>query len=271
MYGGGECTSIYTCTLPKTSHIDQILESIFDPTIKLHPWYRANLSIHSGPAKPQNGKVPFGPPTDGLPRNTITLQTLAGFPDLLRAPRANLLEIESLYYCACLDSEEVMARQATFSDLASSSPDPSATALARKMKPLLQVARSLLLGICITCNAVLSVLDPSDFSLTADSVRFCCDAVSLAREASSSRPLGASHIPLCLVAAYMAAEEEATRDDLLELLVDYEGDFGNAHWVEIGTRLRAAYIAARLKASSGVAVAVEESDSSGDAGICTVQ
>lgn len=247
------------------------MESVFDPTIRLHPWYRTNLAFHPGPAKPQDGKTAFGPahPASGLPRDTISIETLAGFPDLVRAPREHVLEIESLYFRACLDSEAVMAREATLSESASSGQDPSETALTNQLRSRLQVARSLLLSICLTCNAILSVLDPSDFSLAPDRARFCLDAVSLAHEASSARPLGASHVPLCLVAAYMAAEEEAARDDLLELLVDYEGDFGNAHWVAVGIRLRKTYSAAKAKASMGDVVAGE--DSGEEIGSCAVQ
>lgn len=174
---------------------------------------------------------------------------MARIPELINAPRTNFLEIQNLYLRACLDTEEVVKRQAMLTALVSAGkigPTPPATiASVKKMLPLCQIARSMLLSIAIVCNAILTALDPTDYSLVTDCARFCDDAIELADEVSCYRPLGASHVPLCLIGAYMAVADAQRQEALRELLVEYGKDFPSASWLEVAVGARKAYEDAR--------------------------
>lgn len=186
---------------------------------------------------------------DGLAQNSITIESLARIPDLVHSPRENFLEIQMLYLRACLDTEEVVKRQADLIALVSTkedgSPTPTSIAEAERIIPFCQIARSMLLSIAIVCNAILAALDPWDLSLVTDCARFCDDAISLAHEVSCFRPLGASHVPLCLIGAYMTVVDPEKQEALYQLLVEYGSDFCSANWLELAVNARQTYANAR--------------------------
>ncbi|KAM0716155.1 hypothetical protein Q7P37_008669 [Cladosporium fusiforme] len=230
-----------------------VIEAIFDPTVKLHPWYRENVVSNSGFGKPRKDDETMSegiatcerPPSDGLAQNSITIESLARIPELVHSPRTNYLEIQMLYLRACLDSEEVVQRQATFAEtisaLDSTSTPPAKLALAEKMIPLCQIARGMLLSIAIVCNAILAALDPTDFSLATDCARFCDDAIALAHEVSCYRPLGASHVPLSLIGAYMTVADPEKQKVIHRLLLEYGSDFPSADWLQLAVNARKKY------------------------------
>lgn len=266
---------------------DQIIEAVFDPTVKLHPWYRENLTAHHGFAKPRKTEPTRlesvatceRPPYDGLAQNTITIESMARIPELINAPRTHFFEIQNLYLRACLDTEEVVKRQAMLTELVSAgkndSTPPATIASAKKMLPLCQIARSMLLSIAIVCNAILTALDPTDYSLVTDCVRFCDDAIELAEEVSCYRPLGASHVPLCLIGAYMAVNDAERQEALRELLVEYGKDFPSASWLEVAVGARKAYEDARRAVraiyQSDYRDGMDEAVSCEDESLCHVQ
>lgn len=238
----------------------QIIEAVFDPTVKLHHWYRENLTAHHGFGKPRKVEEtePQGiatcerPPPDGLAQNSITIESMARIPELIHAPRTNFLEIQALYLRACLDTEEVVKRQLVLTEMVSAgkqgSSTPKSVDQAGKLILLCQVARSMLLSIAIVCNAILAALDPSDLSLSTDCARFCDDAIALAHEVSCYRPLGASHVPLCLIGAYMAVADAERQQALHGLLLEYGSDFPSANWLDLAENARHAYLQARQAA-----------------------
>jgi hypothetical protein len=183
----------------------------------------------------------------GLSPNSITLETLARISELIHTPRTNQDEIQDLYRRACLNAEELVQRQAAIMDKLSNGEfvSPAAASAVKKIITLCQTAYSVMLCVALGCNAILSALSPWDASLAEDSTRYCDDVLSLAQDVAPYRPLGASHFPLCLIAAYMTVADPLKRRQLRYWLIDFQKDFAWWSWLDIATKARDSYQTAR--------------------------
>jgi hypothetical protein len=186
----------------------------------------------------------------GLSQNSMTVETMARIPDLVHAPQTNLLEIQEQYRRACLDVEELSMRKAEISQKLSEGKWASMTTRAmvtERIVPVCHTAHGMLLAITLGYNVIMSALHPWDTSLAEDNACFCDDVLLLSEKVSPYRPLGASHLPLCLVAAYLAVADPVKREALHSLLVDYQDDISGACWVVVGEAARETYMASRLR------------------------
>lgn len=202
--------------------------------------------------QPQHGKAL----SEGLSQNSITVESLARIPDLVHAPKTHHLEIEDLYRRARLDMEELSMKQALFmqklADGEYTSPSTAAIAVERVI-PLCQTAHSMLLCVALGCNAVLSAFCPGDITLIEERDRYCDDVVSLAHDVAPYRPLGASHFPICLIAANLTVTETGKRKELRDLLIDFQKDFPSASWLDVAVKARNSYWRARQGYADDVA------------------
>jgi hypothetical protein len=224
--------------------------------------------------QPYQGKSSSG----GLSHNSITVETLARIPDLVHAPRTHRVEVQNLYKRACLDAEELVERQAVImKKLATGeSPPPTPAAIAmERIVPLCQTAHSVLLCVSLGCNAILLAFSPWDIGLIEESTRYCDDVISLAKEVTPYRPLGASHFPLCLIAAYLTVTEPTKREELQDLLMDFQTDFAGAAWLNIAVKARDSYWAARTAHTNDSArqadLEAEDTFQRHDRSFCAVQ
>jgi hypothetical protein len=208
------------------------------------------MSAH-GPTKPRSSQPNEKDVlSDGLSQNSMTVETMARIPDLVHAPRTNLPEIQEQYRRACLDVEELSMRKAEISQRLSEGKWASITTRAlvtERIIPVCHTVHGMLLAITLGYNVILSALHPWDSSLAEDNARLCDDVLMLSEQVSPYRPLGASHLPLCLVAAYLGVTDPAKRERLHGLLVDYQEDISGACWVVVGEAARKTYMAARLR------------------------
>ena len=229
----------------------QIIEGLFDPTVRLHPWYRSNAISAHGPTKVRSSKDAENDVlSHGLSQKSMTIGTMARIPELVHAPRTNHSEIQDLYQRACLDVEELSMRKAEISQRLSEGKWASITTRAlvtERIIPVCHTVHGMLLAITLGYNVILSALHPWDSSLAEDNARLCDDVLMLSEQVSPYRPLGASHLPLCLVAAYLGVTDPAKRERLHGLLVDYQEDISGACWVVVGEAARKTYMAARLR------------------------
>jgi hypothetical protein len=233
----------------------------------------------NGPTKFRSSEdTKQGESPDGFSQNSMTIETMARIPDLVHAPRTNLLEIQSLYRRACLDVEELTTRKAEISQKLSEGKLASITTRAivtDKILPICQIAHGMLLTITLGCNSILSAIRPWDNSLAEDNARFCDDVLLLSEQVSAYRPLGASYLPLCLVAAYLAVADPVKREMLHGLLVEYQGDLAGACWVVVAEAARETYMAARLelfeKIEHELREGVDQPFEGEDVSLCAVQ
>jgi len=205
----------------------------------------------TGPTKYRSDKDTLkGDGSDGLSQNSMTIETMARIPDFVHAPRTHLSEIQDLYRRACLDVEEFTTRKAEISQQLFEGKYASfakRAVVTERIIPLCHTAHGMLLTITLGCNTILAALHPWDTTLADDNARFCDDVLLLSQQVSQYRPLGASHLPLCLVAAYLAVADPVKRETLHSLLEDYQGDFTGALWVIVAEGARKTYMDARLR------------------------
>jgi hypothetical protein len=233
----------------------------------------------NGPTKFRSSKdTNQGESTDGFSQNSMTIETMARIPDLVHAPRTNLSEIQDLYRRACLDVEELTTRKAEISQKLSEGKLASITTRALvtdKILPICHTAHGILLTITLGCNSILSAIRPWDTSLADDNARFCDEVLLLSEQVSPYRPLGASYLPLCLVAAYLAVEDPVKKEILHGLLVEYQGDLAGACWVIVAEAARETYTAARLKLFEEIKhelrAGVDQPFEGEDVSLCAVQ
>jgi hypothetical protein len=233
---------------------------------------------YHGLAEPQPQPPNSKSSSDGLSHNTITVESLACIPELMHAPRAHRLELEDLYKRAGLDVEELIVKQAVVVQKLAvgeyASPTTAAIAVERVI-PLCQTAHSMLLSVALGCNAILSAFRPWDISLIEDRARYCGDVILLAKEVAPYRPLGASHFPLCLIAAYLTAIEPAEIKELRDLLMEFQKDFASSSWLTMAMKARNSYWAARTAYANDSAretdTEAEKTFEGDDKSFCAVQ
>lgn len=172
---------------------------------------------------------------DGASSEGLILRCLAHAPDLMQRGTTALREQAGLQMLISETRHQYVILTATLSELHDrlnsvkefrSSPH-SATSLTRAHSHY-QRSYGLCLAICIVFNCILKALDTNDTDLDVESMCFCEDVLGLAEEAAMYRPLGASYITLCLMAAWCGSRDDATRVTVERILIDYRMDFPGA-------------------------------------------
>lgn len=101
-----------------------------------------------------------------------------------------------------------------------------------------QVAYGILLALASSFNGMLRAFDPGDMTLVEESVSFSNEIMTIAAHASQYRPLGAAHIPLCLIAAWATTVDPFKRAEMEKMLADYQKDFGAPRWGQFALWLK---------------------------------
>lgn len=159
---------------------------------------------------------------------------------MLREPATNLPKLEHTYQQIREDYEKLANILFAFPKPASYSniPQTRSPMCIQQQEARLQTSHSILLAQAIQLNCVLRDFEPPDMDLSKELWSFVDDVIGLAKRASCYRPLGASSMPLCLVAA-LAATEHSDREAQLEaLLVEYQADFPSTKWLRMAEWLR---------------------------------
>ncbi|OQO05224.1 hypothetical protein B0A48_08991 [Cryoendolithus antarcticus] len=240
-----------------------LMESVFNPNCNLHPWYYTNIVALSGPASPKNLDT-HASKKGGLTHDSLCLWTLAQIPLYVRRPSGYLIKINTAYWNALVDLQELSTRKALFLTYIASLPSPSASPLGSVL-PLLQIAHGMLLAVTLIYNILLSLHSPtsstvpthtnlpygpspssstlpSQLELDHSATHLISEVLILAHTVSRYRPLGAAYMPIALVAAYIvcpASPSNASEQDMLMgMLREWETDFGCAKWVGVAERCR---------------------------------
>ena len=137
-------------------------------------------------------------------------------PELLHETRINYETLKTVL-------EGLRGRLAAVQNLASTGP-PELTP-GSQIHAHYQRSYALGLAIGIILSGMLSAIDTEDTGLNLESTAFSKEIIALAEPAAIYRPLGASYMGLCLMAAWIGTTDCSTRSLAESALADYRGDF----------------------------------------------
>ncbi|KAE8444367.1 hypothetical protein EG329_000567 [Mollisiaceae sp. DMI_Dod_QoI] len=191
-----------------------------------------------------NPKICFGPEEwsslvanelDGTSYEGLMMHCLARAPDIMERGRTALREQLDLYILAAETRHHYSILKTTLAKLHDrlyaapefSGDDSRQSAVwVTRTHAYFQRSYGLGLAICLVFNCILKALDASSVDLDVDSMNFCEEVLSLADQAAKYRPLGASFVTLCLIAAWCASTNLARlQAEIKAILLDYRQDF----------------------------------------------
>ena len=94
---------------------------------------------------------------------------------------------------------------------------------------------ALALAISIILNCVVRALDAADATIEFEAAQWSEDIIALAEYATIYRPIAASYMIICLIAAWGGSANEATKKKAIGKLKDYVQDFSYGKKVVVST------------------------------------
>jgi hypothetical protein len=101
-----------------------------------------------------------------------------------------------------------------------------------------QIGLCLLLSFGIICVALLCQITPDNSALALEVSSLIDQVITLGREASRYRPVGARAIPYCLAVAWAATTDFAQQTHLETLIAEYQADAPGMSWLEVAASYR---------------------------------
>ncbi|EHK21405.1 uncharacterized protein TRIVIDRAFT_52617 [Trichoderma virens Gv29-8] len=203
----------FEATIRDTLYIPVVIEAIFNPKIRLSPWFQKLKRRVFGPAAPLS--------TSAKDMLSLELRNLVHIPDLLREPAKYKDDIAAAYERMRVEIPLLKGALEMADALAFETPTP-ATA---KIRIQYQVSLGLLMGCAMIYNGYLRAFGVDDGSMVEEADRMANDAIKLAHDASQYRPLGASFVPLCLVPGWAATDNIDIQHRVVQALEIYQNDF----------------------------------------------
>ncbi|KAF5984638.1 hypothetical protein FCOIX_2527 [Fusarium coicis] len=190
-----------------------VLESFTNPNIQLGPWFWQALSALSDAARPLKSG-------DGTSFASLNIGTMGEISCFIRDPDRYLYQIQCTY--ALIQTEHPRLVKAAEEAVAKAKASGS-TSLQRRMGIRFHAAIAAMLTMATILNRILRSYD-GDPILLADAKRYVNESIALGRAASYNRPIAASAVasPLALL---LAALDDHRREEVKDLLVEYQSDF----------------------------------------------
>jgi hypothetical protein len=208
--------------------MEQILESVVNPRIKMDPQFWELVSSFTYRRNPDNYE---------RLQSSAQLRHYAMFPEFIRNPDSHLFDIARIYLLLKNDIarlKPVLDQYANFTPVSFSSAD-----VARHSK--IQAGYSLISAMAVLLNSLLRVFDPFNPILTDETAHFCDEIITQAKLADCYRPVGSAYIPMCLIVAWVATDDIFQLAKIESVLADYQSDFAEVPWMS-----RAAWLGSTL-------------------------
>lgn len=199
----------------------QLFEGLFNPKINFTPWEWKKFVENE---------------LDGVSYEGRMMRCLSRIPDIMARGRKTLKgntkhqklvdDVSDLYKELKVILAELHDRFEAVDELVNANGAPK-TATLRQIHCHYQRTYGLALSICVIANCVHAAIDKENTQLIPDSLHFSKEIIAVADGAAIYRPLGASYVELCLVAAWIGAEDGLMRAEVEKSLADYQLDFAN--------------------------------------------
>lgn len=206
-------------------------ESIFNTDIELDPWIWTVCAVYKPKHLPKRGTGDNNCAGAGYVFQSCEFETLAVVSNLMRNPKANIGQINSIY--TMVSNEYTELRRFGDAVIAPIGTKPLTSIDAIRAQTSYHQAQSIMLTICLAFNAFLRHSHLATPMLDSERVTFCEDAVILAEDGRLGRPLAAVHIPLSTAAAWLVSTDNAQRERLRVLLEDYQGNFSMFYFINM--------------------------------------
>lgn len=174
----------------------------------------------------------------GIVFQCLEVDKLGMVPELIHNPWENIDRIRSLYEMIRADYPGVKHFSENVLEPACVGPPMSLPLKLVRAVTQYHAAQCLMLSIGIVMNGFLRTLNPSDHLLVEECYGFCADSITLAERAKARRPLAAGHIPMSIIAAWLAADDTAQQAHLGCLISEYEDDYAMTQLVKQATHLK---------------------------------
>ncbi|KAF5613661.1 uncharacterized protein FTJAE_13872 [Fusarium tjaetaba] len=103
----------------------------------------------------------------------------------------------------------------------------------------LNVTEAILLMTALALNSILRATYPDDSVLLLEASTLANELIALAKGVSQYRPLGASYIPPCLVAAWATTSAlETQKNEIERLFAEYQHDYARIKWMDQAVSLK---------------------------------
>ncbi|KAJ6439930.1 transcription factor Cys6 [Purpureocillium lavendulum] len=222
-----------------TLTVSVLLESIFNPDIQLEPWLSTLAEAHRPAAPVQN--------VEGVVVTCLELQNMSLMTEILRHPMQHISQMRSLYQIVRLDFPGLRKHLLEIIEPACSGPLEKLPLVLVRLQTRYQAAYCLLLSMGMTLNGMLRALNPYDLLLGEEMDTYCAEMLDLAERAKGRRPFGASHIPLGLLSAWAAVDDESQRPAIRSMIAEYDVGFASVNWQAKAELLRPAYDTVRRR------------------------
>lgn len=205
-----------------------------NPSIQLRPWFFKLAELHR-PTAPVHS-------LDGVALTSVGLHNLILMRDILRNPGQHVVQMQSLYSLLRLELPALRKHLGDKLEPAcAGAPDALPARLLRILSRYLAVY-SVLLCMGMTLNGFLRALGSCESSLVADMELYFAQTMTHAEDMKPCRPFGASHVPLALICALAATEDDPWRQMATRIaLSEYEDDYTSFSWLHKADTLVAAY------------------------------
>ncbi|KAL7935601.1 hypothetical protein V8C35DRAFT_297762 [Trichoderma chlorosporum] len=203
----------FETSIRDTLYVPVIIEAIFNPKIRLSPWFQKIRRRALGPAAPLS--------TTAKNMLSLELRNLARIPDLIREPDKNKDDIAMAYERMRVEIPLLKGGLELADALVIETPTREAT----KTRIQYQVSLGLLMGCALIYNGYLRAFGMDDGNMAEEANMMANDAIKLAHDASPYRPLGASFIPLCLVPGWAATDSVEIQQRVVQAFEIYQDDF----------------------------------------------
>jgi len=170
---------------------------------------------------------------DGSTQEGQMMRCLARYPDLMQRGRSIgrggkdhvelLEELRAHRQTLKVILTELRSRLAVVQGLIDNG--NSQTALVVQTHAHYQRTYGLGLVICVIASCVLNAVDVGNTQLVSESIYFSKELLALADSAGVYRPLGASYVVTCLVAAWVGTTDCSIKTIVERRLVEYQDDF----------------------------------------------
>lgn len=234
----------------------QLFESIYNPAIQLEPWMSTLAEAHK-PASPAHS-------LDGVSATSLDLHNIAQMSEILRHPKQNIAAMKTLYHLIRLETPGLRKILLESIEPACAAPPDQLPILLVRMQTCYYAAYCLILSMGMALNGMLRALDPYDALMAEETDMFCTEILTLAERLKWRRPLGASQIPLALVAARAVVDDPKQQAAITNTLVEYEPDLTTFSCLSKAGLLKEGYdrVCRNLSAPSDAAELTETSDDS---------